>query len=87
LVHPFPTKDLGRHDVTKEEDDKFKFKVPMLRNIALTGPYFHDGSIKTLEEAVKKMAYHQLDKQLSDKEVKQLVAFLNTLTDKPRAKK
>jgi cytochrome c peroxidase len=87
LVHPFPTKDLGRHEVTKEEDDKFKFKVPMLRNIAITGPYFHDGSIASLEEAVKKMAHHQLDKQLTDTEVKQIVAFLKTLTDKPRAKK
>jgi cytochrome c peroxidase len=73
--------------VTKEEDDKFKFKVPMLRNIAITGPYFHDGSIASLEEAVKKMAHHQLDKQLTDTEVKQIVAFLKTLTDKPRAKK
>jgi cytochrome c peroxidase len=87
LVHPYPTKDEGRFEVTKDPDDKFKFKVPMLRNIAITGPYFHDGSIKTLEEAVRKMAYHQLDKQLTDTEVKQIVAFLNTLTDKPRAKK
>jgi cytochrome c peroxidase len=87
LVHPFPTKDEGRFEVTKDADDKFKFKVPMLRNIAITGPYFHDGSIKTLEEAVKKMAHHQLDKQLTDAEVKHIVAFLNTLTDKPRAKK
>jgi cytochrome c peroxidase len=87
LVHPYPTQDVGRFEVTKDADDKFKFKVPMLRNIAITGPYFHDGSIKTLEEAVKKMAYHQLDKQLTDTEVKQMVAFLKTLTDKPRAKK
>jgi cytochrome c peroxidase len=87
LVHPFPTKDEGRFEVTKDADDKFKFKVPMLRNIAITGPYFHDGSIAKLEDAVKKMAHHQLDKQLTDTEVKQIVAFLQTLTDKPRAKK
>jgi cytochrome c peroxidase len=85
LIHPYPTSDLGRYDVTKEEDDKQKFKVPMLRNIAITGPYFHDGSVKTLEDAVRKMAHHQLDKKLTDDEVKQLVAFLKALTDKSRA--
>lgn len=85
LVHPFETNDAGRADVTKAEDDKHKFKVPMLRNIALTGPYFHDGQIVSLEEAVRKMAWHQLDKRLSEAEVQSIVAFLNALTDKERA--
>ncbi len=83
-VNPYETSDLGRYEVTKKEEDKYVFKVPSLRNIALTHPYFHDGSVKTLDEAVKKMAYHQLGKELSDEDVKSIVAFLKTLTDKKR---
>lgn len=86
LVNAYETKDAGRYDVTKDESDKQKFKVPMLRNIALTGPYFHDGQQKTLEETAKKMAWLQLGKELNDVEAKDLAAFLTTLTDKPRAK-
>ena len=85
LVHPWDTTDIGRAEVTKDDDDKFKFKVPMLRNIALTGPYFHDGKVVSLEEAVRKMAWHQLDKRLTDDEVSAIVSFLNTLSDKSRA--
>jgi cytochrome c peroxidase len=85
LVNPYPTEDKGRFDVTKDEDDQFKFKVPMLRNIAITGPYFHKGQHATLEEVVRKMAWHQLGKELADEQVKSLVAFLQTLTDKPRS--
>ncbi len=86
LVHPYETSDQGRFDVTKDDDDKLKFKVPSLRNIALTGPYFHDGKQTTLEQTVRTMAHLQLDKKLSDDEAHDLVAFLQTLTDKPRAK-
>lgn len=57
------------------------FKVPSLRNVAITAPYFHDGSIQNLEDAVKKMAFHQLNKQLSEEEVKSIVTFLKSLTD------
>jgi cytochrome c peroxidase len=86
LVHAFENlKDLGRYDVTKDEGDRFKFKVPMLRNIAITGPYFHDGATETLEEAVRRMSWHQLGQRLSDEQVKAIVTFLRTLTDKPRA--
>jgi cytochrome c peroxidase len=84
LIHPLDSSDVGRAEVTKEDEDKFKFKVPMLRNIALTGPYFHDGKVISLEEAVRKMAWHQLDKRLTDEEVSSIVSFLNTLTDKSR---
>ena len=84
LVHPWETSDLGRADVTKEDADKHKFKVPMLRNIALTGPYFHDGKVVSLDEAVRKMGWHQLDKRLTEEEVADIVAFLNALTDKER---
>lgn len=85
LVKPYPTDDKGRSEVTKDEDDQFKFKVPMLRNIALTAPYFHKGQHATLDEVVRKMAWHQLGKELTDEQVKSLVAFLHTLTDKPRS--
>lgn len=78
------TKDLGRQEVTKKEEDKFLFKVPSLRNVALTEPYFHDGGAATLTEAVAKMAYLQLGKQLSEQDVASIVTFLKSLTDKDR---
>lgn len=84
LVHPYDTADIGRAKITKDDSDKMKFKVPSLRNVALTAPYFHDGKITTLKEAVTKMAYHQLDKKLTDEEADSIVAFLHSLTDKPR---
>lgn len=80
LIKPYPTKDTGRFEVTKNEADKYFFKVPSLRNVAKGAPYFHDGSIKTLEEAVKLMGEHQLGRQLTDEQVKDLVNFLNALT-------
>ncbi|GAB6067399.1 cytochrome-c peroxidase [Methylothermus subterraneus] len=73
-------KDLGRYNVTKKEEDKHFFKVPTLRNVALTAPYFHNGAVQTLEEAVRVMAKLQLNRDLSDQEVADLVAFLNALT-------
>ncbi len=73
-------KDLGRFNVTKKEDDKYVFKVPSLRNIEKTAPYFHDGSVSDLSETVKIMAKAQLNKDLSDAEVKQIVTFLKSLT-------
>lgn len=80
-VTPWPkTEDLGRYELTKKEEDKHVFKVPSLRNIAKTAPYFHDGSIPTLEEAVKAMGKHQLGKTLSDAETKSIVTWLNTLS-------
>lgn len=87
LVNKYETSDLGLYEITKEDDDKYKFKVPMLRNIALTGPYFHDGTQKTLEQTVKNMAWLQLGKELTPTEVDEISAFLHTLTDKERVKK
>jgi cytochrome c peroxidase len=84
LVHPFPTKDPGRRAVTKDESDEAKFKVPTLRNIAITGPYFHDGSIRSLDDAVKMMGWHQLGKELSAEETRDIAAFLHTLSGKDR---
>ncbi len=77
--HTSTTPNLGRYNVTKNEDDKYYFKVPTLRNIEKTAPYFHDGSAKTLEEAVKTMGYYQLGQQLTQDEIKKLTLFLKTL--------
>ncbi len=69
-----------RYRITGREFDKNRYKVPSLRNVACTYPYFHDGSAKTLEEAVRKMSYHNLGYKLSEDEVRKIVAFLKTLT-------
>jgi cytochrome c peroxidase len=60
------------------------FKVSPLRNVALTAPYFHDGKVKTLEQAVRKMGKLQLDEDLTDQQVSDITAFLKALTDKNR---
>jgi cytochrome c peroxidase len=73
-------RDKGRFDVTRKEADAHMFKVPTLRNIALTAPYFHNGSVGTLEEAVRVMAKTQLNKDLTDAQVEDMVAFLGALT-------
>jgi cytochrome c peroxidase len=80
MVFPYETADLGREDVTGNEADRHVFKVPALRNVAETGPYFHDGSITDLSEVVRIMAYHQLGQTLSDAQVSDVVAFLGSLT-------
>lgn len=72
--------DKGRFHDTKDEADAFMFKVPQLRNVAATPPYFHDGSVATLPQAVRVMAQLQLGKQLSDEEVSHIVSFLESLT-------
>ncbi len=77
--------DLGRYEVTKEEKDKMVFKVPMLRNVALTAPYYHDGKQATLADAVYSMGKLQAGALLSDEEVEEIVAFLKALTDKALA--
>jgi cytochrome c peroxidase len=74
------TADLGRYEATKNEADKHFFKVPTLRNIALTAPYFHNGKVPTLEEAVRVMAKLQLNKDLTPEQSSDLVAFLNGLS-------
>lgn len=72
--------DLGRYNVTKKEEDKHMFKVPMLRNVAVTAPYFHDGKVITLEQAVKLMGKYQLGEDIPAPEVRAIAAFLRTLT-------
>lgn len=87
LVKPFHTNNPaeGRKGVTGKEADKFVFKVPTLRNIELTYPYFHDGSVWGLEEAVNTMADIQLGQKMNPEEISQMVEFLKTLTgDQPQ---
>jgi cytochrome c peroxidase len=72
--------DLGRYNVTKRETDKHVFKVPSLRNVALTAPYFHDGSAKTLGEAVDVMFKFQLGRAASAQDKELIVKFLHTLS-------
>jgi cytochrome c peroxidase len=81
LTEPWPdTSDSGRYQVTKNEADRMVFKVPSLRNVAKTGPYFHNGRVDSIEQAVTEMAQHQLGKSLSDADVKAITKFLTALT-------
>ena len=87
--HPYKTasKAEGRKGVTGKDTDLNVFKVPTLRNIELTYPYFHDGAAATLEDAVKTMGKIQLDRDFNKKEIDNIVAFLKTLTgDQPDIK-
>lgn len=79
LTHSDPV-DLGRFDVTHLEADRFVFKVPPLRNVEKTGPYFHDGSVSSLPRAVEIMAQTQLGVGLAPPQVSDIVAFLASLT-------
>jgi cytochrome c peroxidase len=72
--------DEGRYAVTKNEADKYAFKVPVLRNVAKTSPYFHDGSVDKLEEAVWIMGKIQLNRDLTKVQVEEIVSFLKSLT-------
>jgi cytochrome c peroxidase len=82
VAHPYTnTNDLGRFVVTKDDGDRYKFKVSSLRNVALTAPYFHDGKAAKLGEAVRQMAYIELDRQLTEEQARSLVAFLKSLSD------
>lgn len=78
---PWPNQaDQGRFELTKQAADRMSFKVPSLRDVAKTAPYFHDGSAKTLEEAVTLMARHQIGEELSAEDVASIVVWLGSLT-------
>ena len=79
-LEPYTTNDPGRYVVTGNEAEKFVFKVPSLRNVAVTGPYLHDGSIPTMESMVQLMVRHQLGRELTVDEVDTMVVFLRSLT-------
>ncbi len=74
------TIDEGKYQVTKNEADKYFFKVPSLRNVTKTAPYFHDGSVEKLEDAITIMAKTQLNKELSEQEIDEINAFLKSLS-------
>jgi cytochrome c peroxidase len=83
LLKPYAhLEDTGRMQVTKSEADKHFFKVPSLLNVEKTAPYYHDGKVATLEEAIKTMADMQLGKTLTDDQLRGLVVFLKALTGK-----
>lgn len=81
VVKPWPNQsDPGVYQLTKDENDKMVFKVASLRNIEKTGPYFHDGSVKTLDEAIRMMAIHQRGVTLTDAQTKSIATWLGSLT-------
>jgi methyl-accepting chemotaxis protein len=75
--------DLGRFNVTRNPADRHVFKVPSLRNVVLTAPYFHDGYAGTLEEAIALMARYQLGRDMPANDILRIAAFLATLADRP----
>jgi len=83
---PLTEADNGRFNVTKDEKDRHFFKVPVLRNIELTHPYFHDGSADSLADAVRIMGKVQVDKAFTGDEIGKIVAFLKTLTGEYKSK-
>lgn len=81
VIKPWPNQnDKGRAQVTKQTSDEMLFRASSLRNVAKTGPYFHDGSVRTLEQAVQLMASHQLGRELSAADTSAIVTWLQTLT-------
>lgn len=80
-IKPWPNQtDQGLFALTHKDEDRMKFKAPSLRNISKTGPYFHDGSVKELDQAVSMMAAHQLGQTLSKEQTRLIVTWLDTLT-------
>ncbi|MBM9545509.1 c-type cytochrome [Leptospira sp. 201903074] len=84
-VYPYNPNDLGRSEFTGNPDDNYFFKVPPLRNVALTAPYFHDGSVPTLKEAVRRMNHYKLNRAMNDSEIEMIVHFLKSLSDKTKS--
>lgn len=80
VVSKLQSESKGRYEVTKNDLDKYHFKVPSLRNVELTAPYLHDGRLDTLEETVKFMAHYQLGKSLNEDDINKIVLFLKSLT-------
>ncbi len=78
--NPIYEVDMGRFNVTGKDDDRHRFRVPSLRNVALTAPYFHDGSVATLEQAVMVMASYQLGRPIPIDDARLIVAFLHSLS-------
>jgi cytochrome c peroxidase len=84
LVRAWPdSKDRGRFEITRRDIDWMVFRVPTLRNVAKTGPYFHDGSVSDLDTAIELMARHQLGKELTGNDVRLIRSWLSSLTGDP----
>jgi cytochrome c peroxidase len=83
---PIRPADLGRFTVTGKAQDRFVFRVPSLRNVAVTAPYFHDGRAQTLEQAIAEMAKSQLGRVLTEQEIGSITSFLRTLTGEYRGR-
>lgn len=84
--HPVGAADLGRFTITHRSSDRHVFRVPSLRNVAVTAPYFHDGRARRLTEAVQEMARSQLGRRLTNEQVALIVKFLHTLTGEYKGK-
>lgn len=84
-VYSYNPNDLGRFEFTGNVEDRFFFKVPPLRNVTLTAPYFHDGSVPTIREAVERMNHYQLNRSINSSEIDLIVTFLKTLSDKTKS--
>ncbi len=85
--HPIENRaDFGRYNITGSEEDRWKFKVPSLRLVTLTAPYFHNGRAKTLEQAVKIMGKYQLGREIPDHDVTLIIKFLETLAGEYQGK-
>lgn len=85
IVNPYEnTSDRGLAEVTGSAHDEFVFKIPALRNVAATAPYFHDGRVPSLDRAVERMAWHQLGMKIQPAERAAIVAFLRALSDRSR---
>lgn len=81
MVKAWPNQaDLGRFLITRLEQDRMVFKVPSLRNVEKTGPYFHDGSVGNLRDAVRMMGEHQVERPLTESEIRQIAAWMGSLT-------
>lgn len=81
LVRPWPSQaDSGRFNITHQPGDLYAFKVPSLRNVVMTGPYFHDGSVASLDSAIRLMGRHQLGAELTEAQVRSIHAWLGALT-------
>jgi cytochrome c peroxidase len=84
---PWPNqRDQGRFEITNQPADRMLFKVPSLRNVRLTAPYFHDGSVADLGEAIRMMGLHQLGLEMNDREVAAITTWLDTLTGDPASR-
>ncbi len=81
LVKAWPKQDdQGRFEITRQEHDRMVFKAASLRNVEKTAPYFHDGSVESLDQAVRLMAEHQVERPLTESETRMIVAWLKSLT-------